>query len=124
MKIVSRNAAKAMAERFIPVPAVDVGPTTDFAQHSPGRDQKSYLRPLTAGAHEWLLVQGRGYGTWVHGRMYQEPEITVRLVLRAMRAGFSVSHSNAALPPRRPKLKIVNRVIAAGVSSAGTSHAE
>lgn len=107
MKIVSRNAAKAIAERFIPPPE-DSDRISDFASFSSGAGTPGYLRALNLNAHEWLLEHG-GRGAWVNGRLRLPEWIHYRrqIIFLARSAGLKISRSDLALPPERPQLKLV-----------------
>jgi hypothetical protein len=120
MKLVSLNAAKAIAERFVPVPA-DSDRVGDFAFSPTAKDspqyarEPEYVRALNLKAHEWLLQRAPYGSVWVHGRLRLSGWIHARrqIIFLARSAGLIISRSDLALPEPRPPLGIVNRGLSA-----------
>jgi hypothetical protein len=112
MRIVSQKSAKAINQRFVPVPA-ESDRIGDFASCSSGPNAPGYLRALNLNAHEWLLQHG-GRGAWFNGRLRLPEWVHYRrqIIFLARSARFVISRSELALPPERPQLTLL-RVAAA-----------
>jgi hypothetical protein len=108
MRIVSQNTANAIAERFVPVPA-DSDRLGDFAFSPTAKDSPQYVRALNLNAHEWLLQRAPRGSVWIQGRVRLSGWIHHRrqIIFLARSAGLIISRSDLALPPERPKLKLV-----------------
>jgi hypothetical protein len=114
MKVVSQNSAKAINERFVPVPA-DAYAVGDFAFSPTAKDspqyarESEYVRALNLKAHEWLLQRAPYGSAWTNGRVRLSGWIHYRrqIIFLARSAGLIISQSDLALPEPRPKLKLV-----------------
>lgn len=106
MRIVSRESAKAINQRFVP-PPVDSDRLGDFAFSPTTKDSPQYVRALNLKAHEWLLQRAPYGSVWVRGRVRLSGWIHYRrqIIFLARSAGLIISRSDLALPPERPQLR-------------------